>query len=272
MFGQLLWMTAMLYRKTNKGLLCIDQPTHAWVAGQLARAWGNDRFGSFTPWEEVCLGAEQHDIGWLKWEAAPTLNPETGYPHAFAELPTSVSVGIWSEAHSLATPLGPYATLLVSLHGTGLFQRHTGWQKSTEVAPLVRAYLSQETVFQQQLITVLQDDPHYAEGAVPEAIARNRQLVASWDTLSLMLCFGVHQPSQIQNVPAAQGETSLTLAPVEHDPAKIAVAPWSFQTRSVELTFTGRLLQAPFADEETMRTGLAYAPRITVSTTLVPAD
>jgi len=67
-----------------------------WVAGQLARAWGNDRFGSFAPWEEVCLGAEQHDIGWHQWEARTDTQSLAGYPHSFTELPTAVSIDIWT--------------------------------------------------------------------------------------------------------------------------------------------------------------------------------
>ena len=59
----------------------------AWVSGELARAWGNEEFGQFVPPKELCLAAEQHDIGWLLWEQAPTLNPETGYPYRFTELP-----------------------------------------------------------------------------------------------------------------------------------------------------------------------------------------
>jgi hypothetical protein len=66
----------MLHRSSKEGLICITQPKHAWVAGELARAWGNEQFGQFVPTSEVCLAAEQHDIGWLFWEQAPTLNPK----------------------------------------------------------------------------------------------------------------------------------------------------------------------------------------------------
>jgi hypothetical protein len=41
-------------------------------------AWGNKDFGAVAPFEDVCLAAEQHDIGWLNWEAAPTLNRAPG--------------------------------------------------------------------------------------------------------------------------------------------------------------------------------------------------
>ena len=54
----------MSHRDDEEGLIVIGQPAHAWVSGQLARAWGNDRFGHFEPWEEVRLAAEQHDVGY----------------------------------------------------------------------------------------------------------------------------------------------------------------------------------------------------------------
>jgi hypothetical protein len=110
----------MLHRLSKEGLICITQPNHAWVSGELARAWGNEQFGQFVPPKEVCLVAEQHDIGWLLWEQAPTLNPKTGYPYRFTELQTRVHIDIWTGAKQLAMPLGRYVTLLVSLHGTGL--------------------------------------------------------------------------------------------------------------------------------------------------------
>jgi hypothetical protein len=53
----------VLHRADPEGLIVIGQPAHAWVSGQIARAWGNERFGHFEPWEDVCLAAEQHDLG-----------------------------------------------------------------------------------------------------------------------------------------------------------------------------------------------------------------
>ncbi|HEY9905552.1 MAG TPA: DUF3891 family protein, partial [Candidatus Sericytochromatia bacterium] len=70
----------MLYRTIGENRICITQPTHAWVSGQMAQVWGNEMFGLVAPYEAVCLGAQQHDIGWLPWESAPTLNTDTGYP------------------------------------------------------------------------------------------------------------------------------------------------------------------------------------------------
>lgn len=261
----------MLHRKTAEGLLCITQPTHAWVAGQLARAWGNETFGAFAPWEEVCLGAEQHDIGWLPWEAAPTLNPTTGYPHSFSEIPTAVSVGIWTGAKDFAMPLGRYAALLVSLHGTGLFHRFTHWQQSSEASALVQMYLQQEEVFQQRLIETLKIDPAYTRYATSQTIDRNRQLIATWDALSLLICMKVTEPRQVKAVPMAAGEIHLTLTPIENDPTRLTVEPWAFSSDRVTVVVEGRLLQDSFAEEDAMQQALTNAPWRTITTTLTPA-
>jgi len=114
----------MLYRQEKQGRIAITQPTHAWLSGQLGRAWGNERFGEVAPWEEVCLGAEQHDVGHTAWEQAPTLNPQTGLPYSFLEMPRQLHVRLWSEAARCVLPQGRYAALLVSLHGTRLYQHY----------------------------------------------------------------------------------------------------------------------------------------------------
>ena len=98
-------------------MIVIGQPSHAWLSGQLARAW------SPTPREEVCLAAEQHDIGMAAWDAEPKLNPETGLPRSFMQLELDDHLECWSRAARLVLPQSRYAALLVSLHGTALYER-----------------------------------------------------------------------------------------------------------------------------------------------------
>jgi hypothetical protein len=43
----------MLYRTIGENRICITQPTHAWVSGQMAQVWGNEMFGSVAPVEQV---------------------------------------------------------------------------------------------------------------------------------------------------------------------------------------------------------------------------
>ncbi len=52
----------MLFRSQSSSVLAISQPTHAWISGQILRAWDENLR------ETLLLAAEQHDIGWLDWE------------------------------------------------------------------------------------------------------------------------------------------------------------------------------------------------------------
>jgi hypothetical protein len=260
----------MLYRTIDKNRICITQPNHAWVSGQMANVWGNEMFGEVVPYQPVCLGAEQHDIGWIPWESAPTFNPETGYPHSFREVAPEIHTKLWAEAKHLAMPMGRYVALLVSLHGTGLYERFTHWKKSPESTRLVEAFLKQEKEFQQDLIAKLGQDPVYQPYATPEVITRNQRLVATLDALSLEICMGVTAQKQFEGVPSATGETTLTLIPIDNDPTRLWVEPWCFQPDEVTVVFEGRILTEKSSDEEIMRDRLANAPWVTLTATLRP--
>src|SRR5690606_20855747 len=101
-----------------------SQPAHAWISGQLADAWGNADVGLEPPPIAVRLAADQHDIAWLEWEAAPTLNPETGLPYAFNQLPTLDHLSIWSTSTRRALAYGYLPAALISMHGTHLYERY----------------------------------------------------------------------------------------------------------------------------------------------------
>ncbi|MBM0745303.1 DUF3891 family protein (plasmid) [Phormidium sp. CLA17] len=262
----------MLYRLLGENRICITQPTHAWVSGQMAHVWGNEMFGAIAPYEAVCLGAEQHDIGWIPWESAPTLNPDTGYPHSFNEVAPEVHTQLWAGAKQLAMPMGRYVALLVSLHGTGLYERFTHWQRSSDSRRIVEAFLQQEKEFQGQLIQRLEQDSVYAPYVTPESIFRNQRLVATLDALSLTICMGITELRQFVEVPAAREAITLTLSPIDGDPTRLLVAPWCFQTNEVTVVFEGRILGKKFTDEQMMRDFLATAPWVTFTAMLYPAE
>src|SRR5437868_6925434 len=219
----------MLYRQEKQGKIAITQPTHAWLSGQLARAWGNDRFGDVEPWEEVCLGTEQHDVGHTPWENAPTLNPQTGLPYSFLEMPRQLHVQLWSQAARCVLPQGRYAALLVSLHGTRLYQRYDAANDLPENAMAVQHYLEQERSFQEELLASLRSDPHYKPYATEEVVARNQRLVGIWDALSLAICFGRTSPQSWEQVPTATSTTTLTLVARDDDPTQLMITPWPFR-------------------------------------------
>jgi hypothetical protein len=246
----------VLLRRDGDGVLAIGQPAHAWVSGQLARAWGNERFGALEPREDVCLAAEQHDAGMAAWETRPTLNPESGLPRSFMELPLDEHLEIWWSAAPLVLAQSPYAALLVSMHGTALYERRDAGRLPTADAERVREFLAGQRELQRGLIAAL--------GADPALVRRNQRLVWTWDSLSLGVLLG-WAPFELTRVPTADGETGIAVADGTLD-------PWPFAADEVTVRCDGRRLAGPYDDEEAMRAALAAAPweAVTVRLTAPP--
>ncbi len=217
----------MLLRPDGDDAIAIGQPAHAWLSGQLARAWREP----FEPWEEVCLAAEQHDIGMAAWDRAPKLNPKTGLPRSFMELELDDHLEIWWRAAPLALQQSRYAALLVSMHGTALYER-----RNRDDAR-VRAFLDGQAELQARLLDSLRADPRTAPFAADELVRRNQQLVWRWDSLSLGLLLEWPQ---------------------------LELDPWPFRDDRVSLRCEGRRLTGRFDDEEAMRAALDAAPWVTL--------
>jgi Protein of unknown function (DUF3891) len=244
----------MLHRPTPDGTLVIGQPAHAWVSGQLARAWADP----FQPWEEVCLGAEQHDIAWTAWERSPERDPETGLPYTFSALPRRRRLELWSGAAAQLLPQSRYAALLVSLHGTLLVERFPP-EGDEEVQRALADYLERERDFQARVTDSLRGDPRYGPNTTPDALEQNRELVFTWDGLSLALLHGVTRE---------KNTVGHTLVSVEGEPTRVTVSPWPFREDALTVVCEGRLLTETYADERELRRGLAKAPWRTIETRL----
>jgi hypothetical protein len=244
----------MLLRRDGDGVLAIGQPAHAWLSGQLARAWGNERFGAVEPWEEVCLAAEQHDIGMAAWEVRPSLNPQTGLPRSFMELTLDEHLEIWWQAAPLVVPQSPYAALLVSMHGTALYERRDLERLEPADADRVREFLAGQHELREQLLAGLRADP--------QLVRRNQRLVWTWDSLSLGLLLD-GAPFELERVPAAHGEVDIAVRDGTLD-------PWPFCTPELTVRCEGRRLAGPYEDEEAMRAALAAAPWVTLEVTARP--
>lgn len=214
----------MLIRpEPDGGALAIGQASHAWLSGQLARAWGNERFGAVEPWEEVCLGAEQHDVGWALWDLSPTIDPQTGLPHTFISLPLPEKLELWSGAARKMISQSRYAALLVSMHGTALYERFPPDEPSDR--SLVEGFLAEQRELQAKL----------AEGFDPAQVRRNQKLVFAWDYISLALCLS-WAPAKVEDVPTASGE-SIALQLGDG-----TLHPWPFREERVDLRVEARRL------------------------------
>ena len=248
----------MLLREDDHGVLAIGQPSHAWISGQLARAWGNVRFGRVDPFEEVCLAAEQHDVGWAARDLEPIYNPETGLPRSFMQMPLDVHLELWVDGPRALLAQSRYAALLVSMHGWRLYARRDLDRLSPGDAAAVRNFLAGQRSFQQELIASLRADPAAAPAASDELTERNSMLIWTWDYLSLALCRD-WASATAKRAPTADGQVDLNLTRGT-EPGLFGLEPWPFPTDVVALHCEARRLQQRFDDGDEMRVALAGAP------------
>ncbi len=251
----------MLVRSDDAGTLLIGQPSHAWVSGQLARAWGNARFGALDPYEEVCLAAEQHDIGMAEWDLAPTFNPKTGLPHSFIEMPLPVHLELWRAAPRRLLRQSRYAALLTSMHGVRLYGLRDPGRLAAEEAAAIREYIDAERGWQREIAASL--------GAGGDEVTRNSQLIWTWDYMSLAVCLG-WPPCAVADVPTASEPVSVEMRPGS-GPGQVVVDPWPFRhAEAFTVRCEGQRLTGRFESESGLAAALAAAPWETLEIELTP--
>lgn len=248
----------MLYNDTSTPALAISQPAHAWLSGQLLRAWAEP-----LP-EPLLLAAEQHDIGWLDWETAPSFDPATGRPHLFRHVGAATHAPMWARGvdRSLGA-WGRHVALLVSRHGSVIYTRFTDRSRlAAEDFAAAGHYLETQAALQAGWAAAL--------GLDGEALAFETGMVALSDTLSLALCGEVRTPLTLESPRRGGGTDAISLTSVAS--GTFALHPWPFGAPSLELELEARPLPAGgrFADEAGMLAWHASPARVPLRVRLVP--
>jgi hypothetical protein len=260
----------MVLRHDDAGVLAVGQASHAWLCGQFARGWGNERFGSVEPLDEVALGAEQHDVGMAAWDLDPVRHAETGLPQSFMEMGPRANAGLWSRGPQRLVTQSRYAALLAIMHGRRLYEGFDRAAARAGDAEAVTAFLGHAAELERSLLQALRADPFSAPHATPERVSRNSSLLWTWDLISLALLLD-WAPRTLQAVPlAGEGAVDVALRPVAGRPLAAALDPWPFGTREVRVHCEGRRLHHGFPDDDALRHGLAQASWETVEFTLMP--
>jgi hypothetical protein len=258
----------MLHRQEGESLVVISQPAHAWVSGQLADAWGDASAGFAAPSAEVRVAAHQHDIGWLDWEAQPTLNPETQLPYAFNQLPTLQHLGVWSTSTPRALAYGYLPATLISMHGTYLYERfHDFNADADEEAAAAREFLRREGEFQRDALARIEA----LHGIGEERVRELRALISTWDAMSLALCMGATKRRGFSGVPSSNGPVEIEMMPVDDEECRFRFSPWPFRPDRLTVVCEGRGIEERFGDAVTMRAALRSAPAVRLRFDLMPA-
>ena len=261
----------MIFRPDGDGWLVITQPAHAWMAGGLVAAWGNEAFTAPVPREAVIMATYLHDIGWMEWDAAPRVG-ESGDPVNFVKAPLEETEPIWRRAVERVALMDPYAGLLVSLHATTIYRRRLERQADPpEQERQVQRLLDEQLQYQARLQKQLQHHPLYGPVVENQPLQTAYRWLRVCDLLSLALLSGtMADEGEIEAVPAASRETFTTLRYATGDPWTLEVDPFPFERRLELPLAVRRLAQKRFADTAALRYALDAATWQTITLVVRP--
>jgi hypothetical protein len=255
----------MLFRESPDGSwLAVSQPMHALVSGQMLRAWGAPGHLRPDPFEEVATAAAQHDVAWMGWEAAPTLDPATGRPHQFRMIGARLHAPMWAEGvRRAAAAWGPWVGLIISRHGSRIYSAYQDRHRMDERdVTAAETYQREQSAWRAETLARI--------GATERQLEDAAALVAVVDALSLAACGGIETLGWSGEAPLDGGGTvKLRLTEAE---GVMTVSPWPFALPEVPLEWTARRF-APgtrWQDEAAMREALAKAPVERITARLMP--
>ena len=251
-------LSVMLFRDQKSGVIAISQLTHAWISGQLLRAWDEP-----LP-DPLLLAGEQHDLGWIDWEVAPSFDERSGRPHLFRDIGASLHAPMWAGGVDRALAAwGMHVALLISRHGGVIYNRYTNRHRLAEAdAAAAQHYLETQSPREQAWAREL--------GLDEAQLTRESGLIAFVDALSLALCGELKTPIDFEAPERGGGVVTLHLGERPEKPFEFVLSPWPF--RMSELIVEGEARPLPregrFSDEAAMRRWLAEPERVTFTARL----
>lgn len=204
------------------------QPEHAELSEEVALAWADQG----PRHESVVLAARRHDDGWATWERSPLVDDE-GKPVSFLDVHVPAHLAFYRSGIQSVTDEDPYAGLLVSMHGAGIYRQRYGTDpalrltRAPEVQELVDAFVREQ-------------ESGYAErerlAGVDEGTRRADYERLQWyDRFSLAFCLrGWDEPGDAFELGEYRFEP---LAPWQ-----ARVEPWPFAQPTVQLSLLRRLV------------------------------
>jgi len=185
-------------RPAPERLRIVTQPDHAHLASRLMELWRADGLPDHPRREELLFAIREHDNGWWEADSAPRLDPATGRPLGFREVPAALRREIWERGSERHAEGHPYAALLVTRHAQALHADRAGGAEWRE-------FLSGLEERRREL----------AEAVAPrdQEIDRDYGWLRLADSLSLALCEGRHGPVECPHPSVVGHGDTLTLDP-----------------------------------------------------------
>jgi Protein of unknown function (DUF3891) len=204
-----------------------------------------------------------------EWDASPTLNEATGLPYSFQQVPRQTHVSLWASAASMVLPQSRYAALLVSLHGTALYEAYdpaTGSPEDAEAcATISDASSLSSTSFSRRSAQTRATRRTRQTRALRAIDASSRGSTGSRSPVSRVAVRArtrgrAHRGRRGDDRCVARGRRR----------SRVRRRSLAVSGRGVALRYEGRRLDGRFTDDEAMRAAFGRAPWVTLTTRLRP--
>jgi hypothetical protein len=215
----------MIVRDVGSHWQVVLQTDHADLSADMARHWRDLDKAK----ESVVLATERHDDGWAVWEQCPAFEPATGRPVNFLDVDISSHLAFYRAGIAAITEQDPYAGLLVSMHGVGIYRQRYGSDptlkltREPEALEAIDAFVAEQEAGYPDRITALQLD----EGERWE----NYYHLQMFDRLSLYFCM---RDGEVATIGEYQVE------PVS--PWQVIIDPFPFDTDPAQFTLVRRMV------------------------------
>lgn len=222
----------------HDGFLLVPQPAHAWVSGQLARAWGGPNTDAPAPLEAVVLATTLHDIGWLELDPQPLLNAD-GQPLSFLEPGFAVVAPKYIRGIEAVALVDPYAALLVNRHVQLIFEGRVA--RGTDAPDVPAQTLARLRADHGQLVARLAGHPAYRAHLNAATLAHNYRILRTCDLLSLFVLGGL-PPRTVPDAPTRYGAEARPLVCTLQDANTLVVHPSPFAAPTQTFTVEARYI------------------------------
>ena len=177
---------------SGKPRLAVMMHEHTALAGQFARAFGNDRFEAASPDELMFYVVSHHDEGWAEFDRDPVTDERSGLPYNLVETPAEYITVTSRRSPEFNERRHPYCGLLSSMHSWGLYNGRYGLSNlvlidriPSQDRPLAERMLDGEIDRQKRLKAEITKDPQTATWLEEKHLFQNYKQLQFFDTLAL---------------------------------------------------------------------------------------
>ncbi len=188
----------MIVRRDGDRLRLVTQPDHAAFAADLIALFRLPELVDHPRRAALLRAVRLHDNGWRELDAAPPVDPASGLPHTFIDLPRPLRLEVWERGTARYVDSDPYTALLTTEHALTLFAGEAatdGW----------RELLARLADRRGELLARC--------GLGADDLAADYRFLDLADRLSLAVCNGWSEPFARHGFTARLGDEGLALSP-----------------------------------------------------------